>query len=370
MKKTARWAAVCIGVAALFAGAYFLIAKQDENGAGEGSSSRGGGAEPVETVAAAMNTISETLVLSGTVEAYRIARPGSAAEGPVEYLAVREGDRVTKGEKLLSIGRRKGIDAEVRSLRAEVKKEADSLERTRQLVQKDALPGEALDQAVSAHEKASADLARAEERRRDYLVEAPFDGVIREILVHEGGFVAPREAVIEIYDPESLVIRAAVSERHAAGMEAAMPVEIRFDAYPDKPLRGEIVRVFPWLDPGTRTRTVEILPQEDLVLLPGMFARIEVLLKTASDTLVVPVEAILPTEEGDAVFVVSDGKARKRQVDVGIETNRKAQILSGVSEGEPVVVRGVRGLSDGDAVSPVKRDDEDSGNPGTRDAGQ
>ncbi len=370
MKKTARWAAVCIGVAVLLAGGYFLVAKQDINGSGAGGPSRQERGEPVETVAAAKTAISDTLVLNGTVEPFRIARPGSAAEGPVEHLAVREGDRVKKGERLLSIGRRKGIDSEVHSLGAEMKKESDNLERTRQLVEKDVLPGEALDQAVSAYEKAAAELARAEERRMDYFVEAPFDGVIREILVHEGDFVTPREPVVWIYDPESLVIRAAVSERHAAGVHAGMPVEIHFDAHPNKPVRGEIVRVFPFLDPGTRTRTIEILPRGDLVLLPGMFARLEVLLKTAPDALVVPVEAIVPTEEGDVVFVVSDGKARKRQVDVGIETNHKAEILSGLSAGEPVVIRGVRSLSDGDSVSAVKKNDDDSREPDSRGAGQ
>ncbi len=370
MKKTARWAAVCIGVAALLAGGYFLVAKKDENGSGAGGPSGKERGEPVETVAAERASISESLVLSGTVEPFRVARPGSAAEGPVEHLAVREGDFVAKGERLISIGRREGIDAEVRSLEVAVKKESDDLERTRKLVEKDVLPGEALDQAVSAYEKAASELARAEERRMDYLVTAPFDGVIREVLVHEGDFVAPREPVVEVYDPESLVIRAAVSERHAAGMEAGTPVEIHFDAHPGKPVRGEIDRVFPFLDPGTRTRTIEILPQGDLVLLPGMFARLEVLLKTAPDALVVPVEAILHTDEGDIVFVVSDGKARKRHVTVGIETNRKAEIQSGLSAGDPVVVRGVRGLSDGDSVSAGKKNDGDSREPDSRGTGQ
>jgi len=121
----------------------------------------------VRVISASKATISRGLELTGSVEPYRIARLASPAEGPIVGIRVREGDRVKAGDTLLSLGRKKGIDALIASLREELKKEDDNLRRTRQLVKSEALPGEQLDQAKTAFEKVRAQLIKAEETAQD-----------------------------------------------------------------------------------------------------------------------------------------------------------------------------------------------------------
>jgi len=313
MKKTVLIILI-IGVLAV-AGIFFIRAV-GPSGESETNQSNNQKKPPrVRAIAATKAAISSGLELTGSVEPYRVARLASPAEGPVADIRVREADRVKAGDSLLSIGRKKGADALITSLREELKKEEDNLSRTRQLVQSEALPGEQLDQARSAFEKVRAQLVQAEETARDYDIYAPWDGVVSRVNVKEGEFVAPRAVLLEIYDPASLVILAAVPERHAAEVTAGMRVDVRLDAYPDDMMQGRIERVYPYLDSRLRTRTMEI------------------------------------TLEKPIVFVVEDGKAIARAVKTGIEADNRIQLVSGVQPGDKVIIAGNEKLKDGVEVS-------------------
>lgn len=304
----------------------------------------------VKVVSASKAPISLTLELTGSVEPYRIARLASPAEGPVLDIRRREGDRVQAGDPLLSIGRKKGIDMLIASLREELRKEKENLNRTLQLVKSGALPGEQLNQARVLFEKVHAQLVKTEEMSLDYSIIAPWQGIVSRLLVKEGEFVSPRTPLLEMYDPSSLTIRSAIPEKYAAELEPNMRVDVRLDAYPNKIMEGRIERLYPYLDNRLRTRTMEIVLEEPLYLLPGMFARLKVLLKRVNDTVVVPTEAIRFTSKGKAVFVVEGGKAVKRSVKIGIEEGDRMQIVSGIDVGDRIILAGNERLKDGTVV--------------------
>ena len=304
----------------------------------------------VRVIPATKSSISKTLELPGSVEPYRVALLASPAEGPVVDVRVREADRVSKGESLLSIGRKKGVDALIVSLREELKKEEDNLSRTRQLVESQALPGEQLDQARAAYEKVRALLIKAEETALDYTIKAPWAGVVSQVKVKEGEFVAPRAVLLEMYDPASLVIRASIPERHAATVPAGMRVDVRLDAYPDHVIPGRIERVYPYLDSRLRTRTVEIGLDKSVNLLPGMFARLTLSLERAEGVVVVPLEALVSKSKGHVVFVFEEGKATARMVKTGIEADNRIEIISGIQSGDKVIVAGNEKLKNGAEV--------------------
>ena len=304
----------------------------------------------VKVVSAIKAEMALGLALTGSVEPFRVARLASPAEGPILDIRVREGDRVKTGDMLVSIGRRKGIDALIASLREELKKEEKNLRRKGQLVAKGAVARVELDDAKASYEKVRAQLINAMETAKDYAVVVPWDGVISRLLVREGEFVAPRTVLLEMYDSSSLVIRAAVPEKHAAGITADMGVNVRLDAYPDELFTGRIERLYPYLDPRLRTRTMEIVLEKPIPLLPGMFARLELLLKTENEAVVVPVDALVATKKGDVVFVVKDGKAMARLVETGIDEGARIQIVSGVQPGDKVVVAGNEKLKNGVVV--------------------
>lgn len=309
----------------------------------------------VRTVSAVKGPISKTLELTGTVEPYRLAQLASPAEGPVINLEVREGDIVNTGDTLLLIGRRKGIEAQIAFYREDLQKEEDNLKRVQQLVQSEALPGEQLDQAKAAFEKAKAQLAKAEETAMDYAVTAPWDGIVYRVLVKDGAYVTPRVPLVEIYDPESLVIRTAIPEQYSAKIKKNIPLVVSLDAFPGNNFKANIIRLYPFLDPQTRTRTIEIDIIQKVSLLPGMFARLTLKLETVASAVIIPVEGIMITPEGrQVIFVIKEGKAVQREVVTGIEEGKRIQIIDGVEPGEEVVVAGNETLKNGREVRQSK----------------
>ncbi|MCF8111503.1 MAG: efflux RND transporter periplasmic adaptor subunit [Desulfobacteraceae bacterium] len=263
---------------------------------------------------------------------------------------MREGDHAKKGQELILVGRKQGTEALIVSLEQELEKERANLERMRNLAERDAIAQEKIDEAMAEFEKVRAQLVRARESLRDYAITAPWNGVISAVNVEEGQFVAPGTPLIEMYDPDSLVIMASVPERNAAEISVGMKTELSLDAFPEKQFPGLINRVYPYLDPRLRTRTVEIVPEEVLDLLPGMFARIKIVLEAADNAVVVPKEAVISTPEGPAVFVIKDGTAQRRMIKTGIEEEDRIQIAAGVLAGEKIAVEGHRDLKPGSKV--------------------
>ena len=236
-------------------------------------------AKPVPVVAvqkAQVAPISRTLELTGTATPTRQARLASPGEGPIQNCRVREGDLVKRGERVLTIGRSGAAAAQVTAMAESVKEQAAELNRIKILVQSGAIPGSQLDTAKAKYEGARALMAKARESAGDYSVEAPWDGVVSKVLVKDGDFVAPRAPLVEMYDPNSLVIRLAVPEAQSTLVFKGMPVKVQMDAYPGKTFEGKISLVYPELDTRMRTRTAEVKLDYPVALIPGMFARLQV----------------------------------------------------------------------------------------------
>lgn len=307
----------------------------------------------VRTITIKPSIILKTLELTGSIEAFTTAKLASPAEGPIENMKVREGDSVKKGEILATIGRKSGVDALIKSLKEELKKEGDNLKAVAHLVETKALPAEQLDSARSSYEKVKAQLVKAEESAKDYAVIAPWDGTVSTVEVKNGEFVAPRAKILEIYDPKTLVIRTGIPENYAVDIKEGMTVDISLDAYPKKSLKGKISRIYPYLDTKLRTRIAEISVSESITLLPGMFARLKIILDKIENGILVPYDTLIDTNKGLKVFVVKDSTLEERKVKIGIETEEGVQIISGVSVGEMIVTSGVDKLKNGMKVKPV-----------------
>jgi len=298
-----------------------------------------------------MAPLSRTLELTGSATPTRQARLASPGEGPIQNCRVREGDRVKRGERLVTIGRSGAAAAQVTAATESLKEQQAELNRTKILVQSGAVPGSQLDTARAKYEGARALLAKAREMAGDYSVEAPWDGVVSKVLAKDGDFVAPRAPLVEMYDPHSLVIRLAVPEAQATEVFKGTPATVQLDAYPGKTFEGKVSLVYPELDTRMRTRTVEVTLGPPVALIAGMFARLKLTLQTETETVTLPGDAVLVLPNGEkAAFVLKDGKVQRRVVKTGLEAGGRVQIISGVQLGETVVTAGNEKLKDGMAV--------------------
>ncbi|MCA1960878.1 MAG: efflux RND transporter periplasmic adaptor subunit, partial [Desulfomonile sp.] len=278
----------------------------------------------------------------------RVARLASPAEGPVSDARIREGDAVRAGQKLLSIGRKRATEAMLASAEQDLKTETDELGRIEKLVESGAIPKDQLQLAKAKHARMVAQLEKMKESSADYDIEAPWDGIISRVLVADGNYVAARTVLLEMFDPDSLVVRTAIPEVQSQEIVPGMEVVVKLDAYNGKSFRGKVARVYPELDRRMRTRTGEIELMDETKLVPGMFARLSLKLRAEQDAVVVPSEAVIVTPKGVRVaYVIEDNKAVQRKVSTGIESAGRVQIVSGVQPGEQVVIAGNEKLKDG-----------------------
>jgi membrane fusion protein (multidrug efflux system) len=289
--------------------------------------------------------------VTGTVEATRIAQLSSMAEGPVLGIRVREGDAVKRGQLLLTLGRTEAVSSLTESLRQDLSREEDNLARTRRLADIGALPGEQVDTAAANVTRIRSQLVRTQESMRDYVITAPWAGVVSKMRVRDGDVASPRAPLVELIDPSSMVVRMAIAESDAARLSRGMKADVELDAYPQQTFAAHVTRLYPTLDARTHTRTAELELTQPPLLLPGMFARVSLVRETIAVAITVPSYSRLAAPGGGmTVFVVQDGKAVRRKVQTGIEAEGRTLITEGLKPGEALIVAGQEALKDGAAV--------------------
>ncbi len=203
-------------------------------------------------------------------------------------------------------------------------------------------------------DKAAANFNLAQAKVDECIINAPFPGIITQVYVRPGDLThlsSPRMPLIKMMDPKSLIVRAGLPESAAANISKGTKVIVRLDAYPGKKFNAEIERVHPRIEWNSRTRIIEARIIEPVKLIPRMFARVSVQGRIIEKAVVVPDAAIITTPRGEhIVFVIKNGKAEMRKVEIGLEEGNNIQIISGVLAGEMVVTAGNLNLKNGASV--------------------
>jgi multidrug resistance efflux pump len=204
----------------------------------------------------------------------------------------------------------------------------------------------AMQEAAVKEAQARLDLTKA--RLNECIIRAPFSGTITRVHVRPGDMAAVKAPLLEMADLSSQVIRVAIPEAHASAVHKGMVAHTTLDSLPGKTFAAKVARVYPELDRRMRTRTVELVLEESAELVPGMFARLRLVLASEAEAVTVSQQAISLTPAGEPVaYVVVDGKAAMRRVQAGIEQAGRVQILAGLDPGEKVVIAGYEKLKDG-----------------------
>lgn len=190
-------------------------------------------------------------------------------------------------------------------------------------------------------------LAQEQIRLQNTQIIAPFAGEIVRRNVDSGALVSPSTPVVTLIHLETLKAVANVLEKDVGLIKLGMKAKILTEAYPGKPFEGTVVRINKALDLATRTLQAEInIPNPAHLLKPGMFAKIEMVLKEKPDALTVPRDAVLKEGGKEFVFAVEGNQALRKPVVTGIEQETLVEIVEGVKEGDKVVVRGQESLKD------------------------
>jgi HlyD family secretion protein len=311
---------------------------------------------------------------AGTVEACQRTKLSTIMGGRIEFLGVKEGDRVKKGQLLMKLW---NDDQKAQQTLAEAQR-ASAAQRVKEVcttaassmreaerqtslrgrgyvseAREDAARSEA-DARRAACDTARADIVQAEARINVTRVEqgrmvlyAPFDGTVAKIVGELGEYSTPSPPgvptppAIDLIDDTCLYVKAPMDEIDAPKIKAGLPVRVSLDALPKQPLKGKVRRVAPYVSAVEKqARTVDVEVDFEIPatggLLVGYSADVEIVLSGRPNVLRVPTAALI---EGARVMVLNaeSGKLEERKVRTGIANWEFTEIVEGLTEGERIV---------------------------------
>jgi RND family efflux transporter MFP subunit len=244
--------------------------------------------------------------------------------------------------------------AELARTVAEVENAKSSLTRMKALYAQDAVSKQEMENATRTFKVSEANRKAVLAQLSYTVVKAPFDGVITEKKVEAGELASPGQILLKMEDPSRLRLEATVAESDLMALARGNRIQVTIDALGGRSLTGTVSQILPAGDPQTHTFTVKVDLPTSPGLKTGMFGRLQ-LDRGVSRTIVLPSPAVVERGEVTSVFVVdSDHVARLRWVRVGRRFDGQAEILSGINEGERVLVEASRG-SDGAKVQIQER---------------
>jgi HlyD family secretion protein len=312
---------------------------------------------------------------AGTVEACQRTKLSTIVGGRIEFLGVKEGDKVKKGQLLLKLWNadqqaqtalsqtqivladKRADEACIAAANAEKEATRQSELRQKGFVSTSREEAARTDADVrrASCNTAKADIAQAQARLKATRVEqgrvalyAPFDGTVAKIVGELGEYSTPSPPgvptppAIDLIDDSCLYVKAPMDEVDAPKIKPGQPVRITLDALPGQTLPGKVRRVAPYVSAVEKqARTVDIevdfdRPEAASALLVGYSTDVEIILSGRDKVLRIPTAAI---QEGGRVllFNAESGKLEERQVKTGLTNWEYSEVLEGLKAGDRIV---------------------------------
>jgi len=300
---------------------------------------------PVSTVAPTRGAAAEIVYATGVIEPKTWAKVTPLTRERITALCNCEGATVEMGAELARLDDREARAA-LSELKARLRLAHDELERQRVLAQRNVASQQALDRARSEVAQFEALVAGQTARMEGFVLRAPSAGVVLRQDGEVGEIAEPGTVLFWVGRPTPLLVIADVNEEDIPRVTVGQRALLRSEAFPDQELEAVVDSVTPKGDPVSKTYRVRLRLPDETPLRIGMTVDVNIVVRVAEGALLLPGLAV----EGDAVFVVEDGIARRRGVAVGIRGTRAVEILSGVGDDARVVSPFPEGLPDGARV--------------------
>jgi membrane fusion protein (multidrug efflux system) len=330
-------------------------AQHGGNGHGGGHGGKNGGGPkqppvPVAVDAVATGAIASYYTATATLAPENEAEILARVAGVVKTLDCEEGDRVQRGDVLLTIEndeymfRLRQAEASL----ADIKARLDRLEKMKS---QDLVSVEEYETLRNDLKAAEAEEVLARTNLSYTRVVAPFSGSIVARRVGVGQNITAGAPLFQLSDFDPLLARIYVPAKQFNLLEPDQPVDLVLES-DDTRLEGRIKLINPTIDPnsGTIKVTVEIRNYPAGVR-PGDFAQVRIVTERREGSTLVPRIAVVTDRGEQVVYVSADSTAERRVVELGFQDDQNAEIVSGVSPGEQVIVKGQRSLKHG---SPIK----------------
>ncbi len=307
-------------------------------------------ATPVVTRAVTSGPVTVWAELAVDLRPYRRATLAAEVPGTVEEVRADLGDPVREGEVLVRIDTR-ALAQQVAEAEAVFRQAEDRRERAEKLFERRSITRQDQIDAQASYEVAESRLGSARLALEKAVIRAPWSGRIASRLTEVGDYAAPGTPLVEIVQTDRLRVRATLAASDLPLIRVGAPVTVTVTSLPGESFEGRVTRLGAELDPATRTLEMEAeLDNDDGRLKPGLFGRLAVPLAELPSAILVPLSALLDLEDGRAVYVVEDGRATRRRVELGRVRAADVVVTAGLQPGDRVIVQGQDRVSEGQPV--------------------
>ena len=299
-------------------------------------------------------SLEDKLTLPAEVEPRENLWVKAEVSGQVIQIMVEEGQVIKKGQVLAKLDDR---DYRSRLARIEANYKLAKLDYDRYVaLSKQKITSESKKDETEARLKdLAAQRTEAQLALNRTLITSPISGRLNELKVEVGDLLRPSDDVAQILQFDEVKVTVGVPESDVAAFFDLEEADVIIEALGNRSVKGK--KIFLSRQPRTLARLYDLelgIPNEDGRILPGMFAKVELVKKVYHAALAVPLYAVITQGKDRFVFVENDGKVEKRPVELGVLVGWEVHVKKGLKPGDRVVVVGHRFLDDGQAVDVIR----------------
>jgi len=270
--------------------------------------------------------------------------------GLLEQIYVKEGSRVTKGQRLAKVSS-PTLENSLRSAQATLEQAQDAYNRLKKVHDNGSLPDIKWKEMEANLEKAQAayDLAYAMIAEND--LTAPFSGTVSAVNVEVGENIPPLRPVVSLINTDKMSVKITVPENEIAAIHTGDPAKIVIPALNDRHYSGQVTEKGMTASLLTHSYPVKVLvdnPDKDLA--SGMIAKV-MLKADVNSAIIIPANAILINKDGKFVWVVENERATRRMIQISGYSGTGVIVSEGLKGGDQVIVEGYQKVSEGMKVS-------------------
>jgi len=292
--------------------------------------------------------------LPAEVEPYDEVWVKAEVSGQVVEVLVKEGQPVKRGQALVQLDDR-DYQSRLARIEANYKLAKLNYDRTEALVKKKITAPTKLDEIEAQLKDLGAQRKEARLALSRTRITSPLSSLLNRIEAKEGDYLAVGDPVAQILEIDQVKVTVGVPESDVAAIFDLEEADVIIEALGKRRVKGK--KVFLSRQPRSLARLFDLelrVPNPDGRILPGMFARVELVKQVFEQALAVPLYAVITQGDEPFVFVEEGGRAEKRSVKLGVLVGWEVQISSGLKPGEKVIVVGHRLVDDGQPVEVIK----------------
>jgi membrane fusion protein (multidrug efflux system) len=307
----------------------------------------------------AVDVVTEKVVIGPVVETYDALGTAYANEavtitakvtGTVKSVNFEEGQLAKKGDVLIELDDRE-MRAALAQSEAELRNAKLLYERAQQLIKSQNIPQARVDELLSSYQGITSKVEAARSRLADLRIVAPFDGRLGLRRISVGALLSQSTVVTTLDDTSVIKLDFSVPETMLSKLAVGRIILTRNDVYPDRRFQGVVRTIDSRIDVVSRSVQVRAeVPNSEGLIKPGMLMTVELPVAERPAAMTVAESALVPEGSEQYVYRVVDGRAVKTSVKLGTRMGGAAEILSGLSDSDAVIVGGVQKVRNGTRV--------------------